>query len=117
MDITKVINDAITNPGSIGAPILVGGTAYLIGMALKKSPVADWLIPWILLALGGVVYPFVAADGNIDPSITHPWVRESMFGVAYSGLAVFGDQLIQQFKNRGKTASGNTEFIEKPKPE
>jgi len=60
---------------------------WVVGAVVKKTPViADWLIPYILLALGvsgGLVTVGATADGVIQ-------------GVLAAGLAVLGHQLVKQ---------------------
>lgn len=38
----------------------------VIGFWLKRSPVPNWVIPWVLVLLGGVVFPIIAEVKNDD---------------------------------------------------
>lgn len=110
MDLASIFN--VTNPNTISAPVIVGSLAYIIGFLLKKSPVASWLIPWVLVILGGAIYPFV-----IDLETGHTWVREVIYGMGYAGSAVVANQLYWQTKTRDKKTKkqgGGTIFYYPP---
>lgn len=64
--------------------VLVGLLA--VGMLLKKSPVPNRCIPWVLVTLGAGGYPFFASPGNVDPSFPHP----GLVLVVYGGLLAVG---------------------------
>lgn len=66
---------------------------YVIGMLLKRTPkLADWLIPWILLALG-MVGGFFLGDMQI---------RGLIQGVLVTGVTVFSNQLYKQTTSKSK---------------
>lgn len=60
---------------------------YVIGLLLKKTPgLPDWLIPWILLALG-MAGGFFLCDMQIHGLLQ---------GVLVTGITVFANQLYKQ---------------------
>lgn len=82
MDIIKYISDE--------ALVLIPAL-YVIGMMLKSTPkVQDWLIPYILLALG-----ILGAVGILGVS-----TKAVIQGILVTGATVFTNQLIKQVKNK-----------------
>lgn len=66
---------------------------YIIGMMLKSTPkVKDWVIPWILLALG--VIGAVAVSFTAGILIVEAIIQ----GILVTGVTVFTNQLIVQTK-------------------
>ncbi len=64
---------------------------YVIGAFLKSTPkISDWLIPWILLAVGIVGGLFVVGF-NYEGVIQ---------GILIAGVTVLGNQLIKQTTNK-----------------
>ena len=82
----ELLNEYIVEQALIVIPVLL-----TLGAFIKGTPnVKDWLIPYILLALG-VVFTVALTGFNIDSIIQ---------GVLVSGAAVFGNQLYKQAKNK-----------------
>lgn len=66
---------------------------YVIGLLLKKTPrLADWLIPWILLALG-MAGGFFLGDMQLAGLLQ---------GVLVTGATVFSNQLFKQTVYKSK---------------
>jgi hypothetical protein len=66
---------------------------YVIGLLLKKTPkLPDWLIPWILLALG-MAGGFFLSDMQF---------RGLLQGVLVTGVTVFTNQLYKQTTCKSK---------------
>lgn len=59
---------------------------YIIGLMLKESHTKDWLIPWILLALG-VTGAILILGANVEAVIQ---------GILVAGATVYTNQLIKQ---------------------
>ena len=79
---------------------------YALGMLLKKSPLADWLIPFVLCGTG-IVLSFAFFAGSGEP------IGKTLFasvtqGVLCASCSVFAKNLIKQFKQR-KSESNETE--------
>ena len=51
-----------------------------LGVLIKKSPTPNWLIPWLLVTVGSVGYPFLASPGNVDPSFPNPALVLRIYG-------------------------------------
>lgn len=81
----------------LAPPVVLLLALNVVGLAVKKSPVPDWLIVWILPLLGGVAYPFIAGwNGATATAVAHPEVLNVLYGVAIGGAAVWGNQLLRQ---------------------
>lgn len=66
---------------------------YIIGMMIKSTPkVKDWVIPWILLALGVIGAVAISFTAGI------PIVEAIIQGILVTGVTVFTNQLIVQTK-------------------
>lgn len=74
---------------------------YLIGIAIKKSNIADKHIPWIL-GLCGVflsgVYLFATEDVNGSRAFATCLFTAITQGILCAGASVYVDQLIKQAK-------------------
>lgn len=82
----EMLNEYIVQQALIVIPVLL-----ILGKFIKETPrVKDWLIPYILLALG-IVFTIGLMGFDIDAVIQ---------GVLVSGAAVFGHQLYAQTKHR-----------------
>ncbi|MEZ4357087.1 MAG: phage holin family protein [Eubacteriales bacterium] len=80
--------DLIVNKG-----IAVAAGLYIIGVFLKKAVfIPDWLIPFILLALGILASCFTIEGGFTVPNILQ--------GIFATGLAVLGNQAYKQISTR-----------------
>lgn len=73
------------------------------GRILKGSPISDWLIPHVIGFTGVVSYQLMAGSG----------ARNAMIGLSISSMAVFGHQVVKQWKDA--RASGDTDHFTKPK--
>jgi hypothetical protein len=75
----------------ISEALIIIPVLWILGSFLKKTPkVEDWLIPWVLLAVG-----ILAALGIIGFT-----VDAAVQGILVSGAAVLGHQLLKQTQNR-----------------
>jgi len=84
-------------------PVAMALCLNIVGMALKKSPVANWLIPWILIALGAVVFPFVSDYSKINFQCKNPMVLNAIYGAAIGGLSVGLHQGVKGFLARNQS--------------
>lgn len=88
------IGSYIVNEGLILIPAL-----YIVGMMIKSTPkVQDWLIPYILGALG-----IAGAVGLMGIS-----VNSVIQGVLIAGAAVYTNQLIKQATTNTSDSTENT---------
>lgn len=79
---------------------------YVLGILLKKSPLADWLIPFVLCGTGVVLsFAFFAGSGE---SIGKTLFASVTQGVLCASCSVFANNMIKQFKKR-KSESDETQ--------
>lgn len=73
---------------------------YLLGAIFKKSPVKDWLIPYLLCAAGVLLSAaYFAGEGTAFLELVFSSVTQ---GVLCASCSVFANNLIKQFCARGK---------------
>ena len=76
---------------------------YALGMALKKSPLADWLIPFVLCGTGIVLsFAFFAGSGETIGKTLFASVTQ---GVLCASCSVFTHNVIKQFKQRKRESN------------
>lgn len=79
---------------------------YALGLLLKKSPLADWLIPVLLCGTGVVLsFAFFAGSGETIGKTLFASVTQ---GVLCASCSVFANNVIKQFKKR-KSESNETQ--------
>lgn len=82
----EFLYDYIIDQALIVVPVLL-----VIGQVLKNTPkMQDWLIPYILLALG-VSFTFGIMGINVQAIVQ---------GILVSGAAVFANQLYKQYSSK-----------------
>lgn len=91
-------------------PVALAIALNFLGLGLKKSPVANWLIPLLLPAVGAAVYPFIADAGKINFECRNPMALMAVYGFAIGSASVGLNQMLRQFLGR-KNSSGDTEFF------
>lgn len=76
---------------------------YALGMALKKSPISDWLIPYLLSVSGIALSALYLCTFMCDARAL--WFASVTQGVLCAACSVYADNLIKQFARRkdGKT--------------
>lgn len=79
---------------------------YAFGLILKKSPLQDWLIPFVLCGTGVLLsFAFFAGSGEPIGKTVFASVTQ---GVLCAACSVFANNLIKQFKQR-KSETNETE--------
>ena len=82
---------------------------YVLGMLFKKSPVKNWLIPFLLCGMGVLLsFAFLVGQGapfgkTVFTSITQ--------GVLCAACSVFANNVVKQFRQR-KSQDEKTEQTE-----
>ena len=104
----ELINDLL----QLSPPIALALALNLVGMALKKSPVANWLIPWALIALGAIVFPWISDYSKINFQCRNPMVLNSIYGATIGGLAVGLHGGIRSFLEQ-RQRIGHTDFLKR----
>jgi hypothetical protein len=77
---------------------MITGIVFFVGCCLKKSPVKDWMIPFILVAVGAIFACLL--DGWSGQVITR--------GIYCSCGAIAGHQLIKQLAGAKSDAAATT---------
>jgi hypothetical protein len=89
MDITALFE--------LAPPVVLLLALNVLGLAIKKSPLPDWAIVWVLPLVGMGVYPHMADwSGATSITVKHPAVLNAMYGVCIGGAAVWGNQFVRQ---------------------
>jgi|GEM_PF-829249 len=91
------------NTNDIAEMGLVTGIAYALGIYLKKSPLPDWLIPFVILALCAIAQCLLKGWSGVNVVI----------GVYAGAGAIGGHQLVKQGTIRDRL--DNVEPPETPK--
>lgn len=92
-------------------PVGLGVGLLMLGFFLKRSPLADWLIPLLIMVTGAAIYPFIAEIGKVSATITNPNLYNAVIGAGIGGLVTGGHQAVKQFL---KDRKGDTTFTKKP---
>lgn len=108
--------DLLTDITQLSPPLALALALSFVGFGLKRSPVADWLIPWILIAAGAALYPLISEVGKISYTVSHPEAFAAVIGACIGGFAVGGHQAIKQMLNELKLRN-ETKFIKKDENE
>ena len=98
---------ATLSPCALLAMLLMG-----LGVVLKRSPVEDWLIPFILIGLGALLYPFIADVTEIARGVKHPGIYRVVVGATIGTVSVGTHGTFRQFLRR-KGDDGTTKFYRK----
>lgn len=93
MDFTELL--------SLSPHALLGLALMMLGVALKRSPLPDWLIPFIIMGVGAAVYPLLVSTGSIGYRVVTGFV----IGATTVGL----HQLKSQISNRNNDSPPPTD--------
>jgi len=116
--ILKILEDGIESILQMSPEVMMAFVIMGLGWLLKtKSPINSNWVPWILVAIGGAVYPFIAKTADIDPDIPYPAVAKIGYGMAISAVAIAIYELgLKRFLG-GKKMSGDLDLSKLPKPD
>jgi hypothetical protein len=107
------MNETINTLLEASPPLILALAINLLLYALKRTPwPPDWALPMIAMAVGALVYPFIADIAKQVPTVKSPLVYNIVLGSAIGGMSV---ALNQQFRQILGLKTSNTEFITKPK--
>lgn len=80
---------------------------YLLGIFFKKSPLKDWLIPYLLCGIGILLCGIYLAGQKTEmPDLLFSAVTQ---GVLCASCSVFANNLVKQFSERGKDGGAEDE--------
>lgn len=94
----KVITSIFDQVRSFPAHLLLILLLNVIGMILKVSPLPNRAIPFIILLIGSVFYPFLTNTGNVDPSFSHPMFVLCIYGFLLGFGAIVLHLILKQFE-------------------
>lgn len=80
----------------LSPPVLLALCLSLSGVFLKKSRVQNWLIPWMLMSVGALIFPFIADVATKEIHSRNPIFYHAVIGAAIGGLSVGAHQAISQ---------------------
>ena len=80
---------------------------YAVGAALKKSPLADWLIPYVLGLLGVALCALYLSQCETDALSL--WFASLTQGVLCASCSVYANNLIKQFAHRKDEKTDETQ--------
>lgn len=103
----------ITDIMQASPPIALAIALNLLGLALKNSPIQNWMIPLLLPVIGSAAYPFIAERGKVNFECANPVVLLAIYGFVIGAGSVGFNQMLRQFLDR-KNGSGNTGLLKKP---
>ena len=81
----------------LSPPVALALMLNLVGMAMKRSPIADWVIPWVMMGLGSLVYGMVASTADIGYDVRYPQLLNFIHGACIGGASVGLHQTVKQF--------------------
>lgn len=100
---------------TLSPPLLLALVLNGVGVFLKRSPINDWIIPFILILLGAIIYPFIADVAEVAQGTRNATAYRVVVGAAIGVISVGVHATLKQFMGR-KNGSGQTTFIQR-KPE
>ena len=81
-------------------PLALAVALNVVGEALKRSPVPNWMLPLILPLLGALAYPFIAEAGKVNYEVARPDVLLGIYGFCIGAASVGLNQMFRQFLGR-----------------
>lgn len=84
----------------------------VIGYYLKRSPIKNWLIPWLLIAMGGTAYPIIASVKN-DDYTAQLVLANILLGILLGAASVGLHQIVRTIFPFLFPDKGQTELIKK----
>ena len=76
---------------------LLLGVLIVFGILIKKSPTPNWTIPWLLIFVGAMGYPFLASPANINPTFPRPDLVLRIYGGGLGVGAIVAHNLLRRF--------------------
>lgn len=92
--------DLIENVTQLSPPALLAVALYGLGFVLKKSPMPDWLIPFVLPCVGAIVFPFISDTSSIGYAVKSPTTWSVISGFVIGMGSTWINEATKQFANR-----------------
>jgi hypothetical protein len=91
------------NINELAPPLVLSFVLNGFGYFLKQTPYSkDWAIPFILMILGAIIYPFVAELDKMQFNVKSITVFNALIGAGIGALAVGLNQAFKQFTKRNE---------------
>lgn len=74
--VTSIWDQLVAAP----AHLLVLLVLLLLGVMIKISPIPNRWIPLILMGTGSTLYPSIVSPGNVDYTLSNPWLVLAIYG-------------------------------------
>lgn len=85
-----------------------------VGLLLKRSPVQNWVIPWVALGLGVVLYPLIGDPSQVPWNVRSPLAHSLVLGGLIGWASVGGHQTLLTLLR--KPEDGGTAFLKRLPP-
>jgi len=92
--------DLVENLTQLSPPMALAVALWFFGYGLKRSPMPDWLIPFVLPCVGAALFPFIAETASVSYSVKSPALFNAIIGFCIGGAAVTMNEAVKQFANR-----------------
>ena len=92
--------DLVENLTQLSPPMALAVALWFFGYGLKRSPMPDWLIPFVLPVVGAALFPFVAETASVSYSVKSPALFNAIIGFCIGGAAVAMNEAAKQFLSR-----------------
>lgn len=87
----------------LSPPVALAAALWVLGVGLKRSPVPDWLIPFLLPIAGAIAFPFIADTSEVNFNVKSPAMFHAVIGFCIGGASVAMNEAAKQFTNRKDT--------------
>lgn len=81
-------------------PVALALVLNVVGLALKKTPLPNWIIPVALPVLGALLYPYIAETGKVNFECRNPEILLGVYGALIGSGSVGLNQMLRQFLGR-----------------
>lgn len=80
----------------VPAPVLLVLALNILAVVIRRTPLTNWLIPFIVLGLGTVVYPRITSAANTVFTQSETWTLYVQ-GFFLGGFSLGADSLLAKF--------------------
>lgn len=95
------MNETIDQILQMSPPVALCIVLNVIGFLLKKAPnVANWVIPFVLVVLGTILYPLIADAGKVGFACKNPMIVLALYGFLIGAASVGLNQFTRQIMGR-----------------
>ena len=87
-NVLKIVSSIWDQIQSAPSHLLLIAVLFVIGLFLKGSPIKNGLIPYVLFALGTVVYPLLVSPTNVRPEMQSPRLVLALYGLMLAAITI-----------------------------